>query len=128
MLRRMNLEKKIFFDGETDFERFRSPFAEHALQSLENKEAIRFINEGIAQLPAKERIPFVLFEITNMSVGEIAKVISKPQYTTRRRIASARDKIEKHIKEKFRIEKAGVRSQSKKSALGHKTKKHSVTH
>lgn len=64
---------------------------------LEEREALAFGHELLAQLPEQEREVFVLFEVEGMAMAEIAEARSCPLQTAYSRLYQARRRIAAHM-------------------------------
>jgi RNA polymerase sigma-70 factor (ECF subfamily) len=99
MYRRNKLEAKIFQNQDYDFLETSSPFEAEADQILERREQIEMVNKALKKVKLSNRIAFILFEITELSVKDIAVILHLPEFSVRRRIVKAREQILSNIRQ-----------------------------
>lgn len=62
-------------------------------QRIEDSEALRFGHELLAQLPAEQREVFVLYEVEDMPMAQIARALGCPLQTAYSRLRMARARV-----------------------------------
>lgn len=77
----------------------------------QNFETAAWLMEILGALPAKQREAFVLVEIENLSVQEVAKIIGVPVGTVKTRCFHARRALQKKIEEEEQLVKNVIRIQ-----------------
>jgi len=75
------------------------------LTGLERDERAAQLSAALAQLPEKQLQVFVLYEVEELPMLEVARAVGCPRFTAYTRLASARRALRKHFRRASREEK-----------------------
>jgi RNA polymerase sigma-70 factor (ECF subfamily) len=97
LLKRTRRGWEIVNSGQADFWYENSPFEVPGNPGLERREEIKLVNRALSAVPFKERAVLVLHSIAELGVPEIAEILHKPEYTIRRRLRKAKERLKKCV-------------------------------
>ncbi len=63
----------------------------------ETAQAIRLVNDALGRIKPDERMVLILAHVSELKTSEIASIVNKPDYTVRRMIRRAKEKVRKLI-------------------------------
>lgn len=97
LYRKQNSEKKNVAGGKVDFWYGEDESNGGLETDDESSTAIRFVNEALKQMKPDERMVLILAHIAELKTKDIASVIKAPEYSVRRCIRRAEEKLRKLI-------------------------------
>lgn len=86
--------RKLFL-GEPPVEPSREPTQ---LESALLNERVRLLQRALDELPEPQRRVFVLYELEELSIAEIAKLLGRSEKTAYTRLYAAREKVERSLR------------------------------
>lgn len=97
LYRKRTCEKNNVNDGKVDFW-YNENLTEIKSQiDSETNTAVKYVNDALKQLKPDERIVLILAHIAELKTREIASVIKVPEYSVRRSIRRAEEKLRKLV-------------------------------
>lgn len=91
--RRRAWVRRLVFFGDLD----QHAAAEEPFDRLELRERVARLDAALRQLPARQREVFVLFEVEDLSMSEIAELLHCPEKTAYTRLYAARRNIARQL-------------------------------
>jgi RNA polymerase sigma-70 factor, ECF subfamily len=108
MYRKRQSEKRNVTAGKVDFWYGEAVVPQPGDAADQSAEAVTLVNETLQMIQPNERMALILSHINELKTREIASVLKLPEYTVRRLLRRAEEKLRKLITQRMLEQNAGI--------------------